>query len=231
MKTEILTARIDQATGELGYSLAHTLEIDYPMVATEGALIAHDIIEHVNGIEKIGTIADELQAVAGVWRTRGQFADIRCDNVGRMHSPQDNVLSDVLGMGRAVHEGSASLIMREYDVEQAHEDPDYGDLLEYLTPRMIQEYIESETSEACGIEWCKEYYETTLYHFAKGWAAHVEQHPEAFKANNHYWGMAQALDPWMTPEYEGQQIQLHYDLSESKFYVDEYFEFDDYEEE
>lgn len=40
-----------------------------------GELAAHDLIEHLNGIEKIGPVEDELQAIAASWYCRAQFGD------------------------------------------------------------------------------------------------------------------------------------------------------------
>ena len=37
----------------------------------EGRLLAHDLLEHVNGLESIGSIDDELEALGGVWCVRG----------------------------------------------------------------------------------------------------------------------------------------------------------------
>lgn len=42
----------------------------------DGGVIAHDIIEHSNGVEPMGTIVDELEALGGVYFVRGQFDEI-----------------------------------------------------------------------------------------------------------------------------------------------------------
>lgn len=39
--------------------------------ATEGRLVAHDILEHVNGLDCIGSVADEIEAIGACWHIRG----------------------------------------------------------------------------------------------------------------------------------------------------------------
>lgn len=40
---------------------------------TSANATAHDLIEHINGWQNIGTVEDELQALGAAWWTRGQF--------------------------------------------------------------------------------------------------------------------------------------------------------------
>lgn len=42
------------------------------VASRDGVLIAHDIVEHQNGLDAIGCVADELQALGSVWHIRGQ---------------------------------------------------------------------------------------------------------------------------------------------------------------
>lgn len=44
--------------------------------STSGMLIAHDILEHVNGPEAIGSIEDELEALGAVAFTRANFIPV-----------------------------------------------------------------------------------------------------------------------------------------------------------
>lgn len=55
---------------------------DHPMRAwgddqewMNGRLLAHDVVEHVNGYRNIGTVEDELQALGASWYTRGRWGD------------------------------------------------------------------------------------------------------------------------------------------------------------
>jgi len=46
------------------------------MAARDGNLIAHDLIEHQNGLENMGPVWDELQALGGIWHTRGRWGQM-----------------------------------------------------------------------------------------------------------------------------------------------------------
>lgn len=68
---EIRTIR-DEMTGELGFNL---IKNGMPnngseFVAGHGLIIAHDIIEHQQGLKNIGTLEDELIALGGITYTR-----------------------------------------------------------------------------------------------------------------------------------------------------------------
>lgn len=56
-----------------------------------GIIIAHDIVEHQQGIEKIGTFEDELLALGAGWVTRGSFGSY--DQVGQGYYSAEQVLS------------------------------------------------------------------------------------------------------------------------------------------
>jgi hypothetical protein len=62
-----------------------------------GETIAHDIVEHVNGFHRIGGIEDELEALGGVWMTRGHCCDLRRPNYS-IYSPEANIASDLTSM-------------------------------------------------------------------------------------------------------------------------------------
>jgi len=105
MKHITLIAREDRSTGELGLIIEGTRLMDYPMVANDGLLVAHDLIEHQQGIHKIGSIGDELLALGAIWYVRGQHSDLRRGGTGSMHSPETNIAYDVINMGRMFCEG------------------------------------------------------------------------------------------------------------------------------
>ena len=56
---------------------------------SQGNLAAHDIVEHLDGVENIGPVEDELQALAAVWYCRGQFGD-QITFEGLAHDIQSN---------------------------------------------------------------------------------------------------------------------------------------------
>lgn len=63
-------------------------------VAREGLLLAHDIVEHQNGLSAIGSIEDELEALGGLWFARGYFNDVRRErNVDRYRAIAHDIVS------------------------------------------------------------------------------------------------------------------------------------------
>ena len=225
----ILNAKEDEMTGEMGLSFDMP-EIDYPTVANEGLLIAHDIIEHVNGLSKIGTIADELQAIAGVWLTRGQHGEIRRDRQGSNINPCDNVLSDVFNMFTMVASGQSSLITRKKP-KQLHEDLEWiGDS---LSVSKLREYYESEYDETVSKSDAKDYLNTTLYHMTLGCDQWYKTHADIIAeygewgVNQMFWNIADELEPH-TKHVEGyEKLQVNVDrvnlqCSVTELHHDEY---------
>lgn len=85
----------DPETGDTGFVLKGVAIDGMPMVDTDGYGIAHDIVEHVNGTERIGEIGDELEAMGASWYVRGQHGETRRDGVGSRHSPEAHIAADV----------------------------------------------------------------------------------------------------------------------------------------
>lgn len=67
------------------------------MADRSGTLIAHDVLEHVNGAHNIGYVWDELEALGGVYYVRGQFGDFLQDQPN-YHSVETSLASDVTHM-------------------------------------------------------------------------------------------------------------------------------------
>ena len=87
----------DHATGYSGLVVSGMkIPKNSAVVAREGRLIAHDLVEHVNGIRAIGSIHDELEALGSLWFVRGAWGDIsRGSRYGSTQSPERTVAFDV----------------------------------------------------------------------------------------------------------------------------------------
>jgi hypothetical protein len=59
--------------GNTGLIIVGTEKVEGIMADFQGGLIAHDLLEHQNGVDKIGCPADELEAVGGMWQVRGRW--------------------------------------------------------------------------------------------------------------------------------------------------------------
>lgn len=96
MKTVILTAREDYEFGGIGLHI-EGMKKEGTNPATEGLQIAHDLIEHVNGLDAIGDICDELEALGAIWFVRGQWGDIR-RNSNSTATAYEDIASDIVRM-------------------------------------------------------------------------------------------------------------------------------------
>lgn len=96
MRAVELVAHDDEYDSSLGWIIKGTALADDLMADREGALIAHDLLEHMNGQREIGSVWDELEAIGAVWQVRGRHGDV-CES-RRFHPPERHAASDVSRM-------------------------------------------------------------------------------------------------------------------------------------
>lgn len=91
-----LVAALDEYDNTPGLKIVGVPDVDGMAVErTDGVLIAHDLLEHQNGLSEIGTVWDELEALGGIWQVRGRTGDMFVRNI---HTPQVNIASDITRM-------------------------------------------------------------------------------------------------------------------------------------
>lgn len=232
MRYVTLVSVNDQSTGELGLKVEGVPEIDYPMAAMEGLLIAHDILEHQQGVSKIGTIGDELLALGGIWYVRGQHADLRRDGRGSMYNSHENVASDLANMGRMYVQGCMLHSKVPSKLPACDADDDIRDILRYGAKEMVDEF------RACSETLCHEerkrmgkYLRMSEILMRKGYNMARRRFERGehsrYYANSLFWKIAEAVDPYCKHiEYEGQQFRLSYGDGEAKckeIYDEEYY--------
>jgi hypothetical protein len=101
MRSERIVYTECQVTGEMGFVFKKLLNKNHGDITadTSGLLLAHDLIEHQNGLDSIGSVWDELEALGAVWFTRGE-----CGQLGNGYfSPQQALASDLLNLSRFVN--------------------------------------------------------------------------------------------------------------------------------
>jgi hypothetical protein len=97
MRWITLEAVSDEYDTAPGFALADAKRYEGFMADRGDVLLAHDIVEHQNGLASIGPIWDELEAMGGIWHARGQWGDMMTPS---QHSPQVNCASDITRMAR-----------------------------------------------------------------------------------------------------------------------------------
>ncbi len=214
----ILVAKIDNATGELGFCLSELRSQDEPSMATEGLLMAHDLIEHVNGVKNIGSIPDELQALGGIWFVRGQFNDISRNGRGSMHTSYQHVASDVTRMAR---DWCYSDDWMPLTIPKRLRCNHLDNLIEIAAigkhNAMLGEYPEIEREDQVEFkDRLATYWRCVLPLMVRGFNKAARRWKSAIHANSQFWNIANALDPYVKhPECEGQQLLLRWGSGEA----------------
>ncbi len=223
MRHFTLTAINDPHSGQLGLKIEGVPEIDYPMAASEGLLIAHDLLEHQQGLSKIGTIGDELLACGGIWYVRGQHADIRRDGIGSALSTEDQMSGDVVNMGQMyVTNEQQMLHIRPPARKPACEaDESIDDIIACsrygLKSELECSFPDGETYDIARRE---KYLKLAGWLMRRGYNMARRRFERCersrYYANNMFWNIAEAVDPWCKhAEYEGQRFRLSYGVNEA----------------
>jgi len=217
-----MTAKEDYSLGELGLMLDDVHQMDYPSVAMEGRLIAHDILEHQNGLHNIGSIGDELEAVGAVWHVRGRWGDIIRDNVN-INSSEQHLASDICNMAM-IFAGGVGLhfpVPRTY----SHSDDETFEHIMELGRMSYRSEMESQTGEP--VPPIPEYFDACLHYMRSGYNKSNRRFGSGFRSNNLFWEIAEAVDPYAKHvEFEGQRFRLGYDNNRVLCYEiieDEYY--------
>lgn len=204
MKDYKIVSVTDRETGELGLMIKGTKIISYPMAASEGLLIAHDLLEHVNGHESIGSIDDELEALAGVYYIRGQSGQLRMDRMGSRYSPEESIASDVVNMARIYVDGGVDFQSPVPDCGEGDFDYDIDNIIEFACKG-----LESELDEHYDERRLNAYLHGVKQYMRSGFEKIEKQFPDWIHANNLFWAVANAVDPYAKGiEYEGQTYTL-----------------------
>lgn len=217
MKHVILTARVDDETGELGL-VADGLAVEgMPSVATEGLQIAHDLIEHQNGIAAIGGIDDELEALGALWYVRGQFGSLRRDGRGSAYTVHQNIAADVANMFTDSLNGS--YVAPALRTRIHGDDDDFRKIL-----KEAREIIESEAKydDRVTRRNTDEFLRAACSRLRIGYRKAARRFGSAIAAHDLFWRIADAVQPYARNcEIEGQQFLLSY--NGERAYCEEFY--------
>lgn len=136
--------------GNLGLILAGTPKNEMTMADTEGGLIAHDLLEHQNGVKAIGCPADELEAVGALWQVRGRHGDFVQDDprVGSAWTPEQNVALNLPTIARDAYWNSSwSPYVGQYRTRPHYEDETFRDMLDFARPHVLSEFDGEERDQ------------------------------------------------------------------------------------
>lgn len=204
MRVYTLEYREDQESGELGFHVhGATLEEGKYNMATDGLLIAHDILEHQR-IKDIGSIGDELKAMGAIWYIRGQFGDFPNSIV----APQDNISSDITRMARDyVYNPYFDCPVPIKNKHWLHEE--FTNMITKARGDLHHELDDSDRGSSRE----SEYFTAALAFMTAGYQAAERRFKRiggGVRANSLFHSIQRAVDTALKwAEHEGQQFTLH----------------------
>lgn len=214
----VLVSTRDPETGDIGLIVEGMTPTEGQLnTASSGTLLAHDIIEHVNGLDKIGGIADELEALGAIWYVRGQHNDLSRNRTGSFYSVEQNISSDVVRMFREWFYGSEPAYRKRYTRPCDDIDDAIDGILEFAAkdwPRELGTEHKAEARKA----W-REFASMTRHYMRTGYrkAYRRWEHLGSYAANSAFWAIAEAISPNLRHfQYEGQRFRLKYDSSDNQ---------------
>lgn len=211
MRHVTIIVRKDWNTGELGFLVKGMQVFNGAFSSVQGDLIAHDLLEHQNGISRIGSIDDELEALGGLWYVRGQFGVIR---PGSYHSAEHNISADLINLGQYYCGG----------VEMRTPVPvtrrtDETDVFEYISDegaRMLRDEMECTEEEYPQHGKQAEFMSQVIPYMRRGYSKAKRRFGDGYKANSQFWAIARAVDRCVDEIYtEGQEFILSYGKGEA----------------
>ena len=216
-----LVSKEDNETGELGLIIKGMRVTNYPSVASTGLLIAHDLLEHQNGISAIGSISDELEALGGVWFVRGQHYDMDRGKPA-YHTPETHLASDVSNMAELVCNGVPIRGFSKKTYKHFQDDA----FIEIIELGRESYKSEMDCYEDSDFDPLNDYFSYCLHAMRKGYRK-AEKRFNRVNANTLFWDIAGAVDPYASNvDYENQEFRLFY--SADRVYCEEIYDYSEY---
>jgi hypothetical protein len=216
MTSLTLLSKIDSETGELGLIVKTLKHFNYPSVASSGLQIAHDILEHQNGIRAIGSIGDELQALGGIWYVRGQHGYLRPTSY---HLPEEDIASDVANMARMHYFGTP--VRTDRVNTRSHDEDDAFKSIVELGIKNYRSEMDCELDANEVYDPLHSYFEQTLHSLRIGFRK-AEKRFKNVCPNRMFDNIERAVDEAIDHmDWEGQKFTLTYTASKATCYESE----------
>lgn len=204
----------DEMIGELGFNLISNgmPNNGSEFVVGQGLIIAHDIIEHQQGLKKIGTLEDELIALGGIVYARGVTGELS----NGFTTAEETIAHDICRMFK-YSLNNPKFTGHKYYPERLREEYEYDiirDSIQKSRKILTLDEHDEYYSKGMSIEiqkylcWTKHLMLHGVYLAERRFGnEHVALH--AFK------NIQKEVDRF-TPEYEGQEFILGYTFNQAK---------------
>lgn len=209
MRSIRLIAVSDEYDSALGLKIKGTPDFDGFMADRNGDTIAHDLLEHQNGLAWMGPVWDELEAMGGIWQVRGRHGDMITGN--GMHSPQVNCASDVSRMFRDwIHEGKrlGPNGLRAGSRPHLYDD-DFNDIIAIARDDIRKEHSDLWDDDDATDSDVDEYLGLALRRMRAGFRKAERRFGDRFCGHSMFGAIRDAVSR-ARPEYEGQEFILRY---------------------
>ena len=219
MKTLILMVAEDAMTGENGLGFESlNINPDLFMVSADPLQIAHDYCEHVYGIEKIGSIHDELEALGGIMYVRGYDEILRRDGVGSRYSFDENLVSDIVRM--FMERGITDFVPWPGTADESMSDPgETYNIVDLARRGIIEEYDRGGFT----FSEYKEYINSITGYMERGYNKAAKRYESQQAANELFWAIFETIDS-LDWDYCGQRFELSIDEGACTASVEEVYE-------
>jgi hypothetical protein len=221
MRYVTLEAVTDEYDNKPGFKIKGTPSFDGFMADRTGEMIAHDIVEHQNGLDPMGAVWDELEALGGIWHCRGRWGDIGRESI---HSAETNVASDITRMFVEWdgYNGPHSMRTQAHDYDESFRE--IIAIARHDIPREYDNYGDGTGEHLANLD---AYLDLALHRMRTGYRKAQRRFDERFGSNNQYRAIKEAVEKACRHiDYEGQQFRLAYGAGEAT--VNEIYESDDY---
>lgn len=186
------------------------------MADRTGDLIAHDLLEHQNGVKAIGPIDDELEALGGIWQVRGRWGDM-CTDRPSMYSPAENVASDITRMFGEIDGQDWRPRLLKYRTHRHDNDDDFREMIE-IARRDIKREWDDWAEHHFRFE---AYLDNALHLMRRGFRKAARRFGDRFGGINQFKAIQRAVKGAHI-DFEGQEFRLAYGNGEAR--VEEIYE-------
>lgn len=171
----------------------------------DGVLIAHDLLEHVNGREHIGTVWDELEALGAIWQVRARHGELFTGRP-QHHSVHVDIASDLTRMfPEWLMQGPYRPSGHRISTTRACEaDDDFLDCIERARADIPGEHDDCDRLEI------EPYLTEALHRMRTGYRKALRKYGDGYKGANLFTAIREAIQAGYPPEVEGQEFTLSY---------------------
>jgi len=210
MRHVTLQAIREEWTGETGMIVKGTPRIQSSIISTEGVVIAHDLLEHCNGIKSIGSVDDELEALGACWFIRGQHGYLRPEAI---NDPVDGLARDVAMLADYYVRGGVPFHSTVPNTRPCIADAYLEDIVNEAEHFIYSELRHQVDHVGPYVDKVREFLDASLHYMRTGYRkAHKRFKGNGNLAHSMFWDIARAVDPYAKHcEFEGQEYRLSYD--------------------